>query len=179
MRKHLKRYLPDHQTVQEHRWLRYLGPQLTHPRLWHLNRHSVAGGLAAGLFCGLIPGPFQMVFAAIAAILFRVNLPLAMVTTLYTNPFTLVPIYLLAYRIGMLLNGGESSFVTPPEFSLAGLPQWTHAMGTWMLGLGKPLGIGLVVLASVLAVAGYFLMLLAWRIYLIRAWRQRRTQRQG
>lgn len=179
MRKHLKRYLPDHQTVQENRWLRQLGPQITHPRLWHLNRHSVAGGLAAGLFCGLIPGPFQMFFAALAAILFRVNLPIAMVTTLYTNPFTLVPLYLLAYQIGSIFVPQEGSFVAPPEFTLAGLPQWTHAMGVWVLGLGKPLGVGLVILATLLAVAGYFAMRLAWRIYLVRTWKNRRASRKS
>ncbi|WP_303785484.1 DUF2062 domain-containing protein [Azovibrio restrictus] len=177
MRKHLKRYLPDHRTVQQNRWLRCLGPQLTHPRLWHLNRHSVAGGLAAGLFCGLVPGPFQMFCAALAAILFRVNLPLAMVTTLYTNPFTLVPLYLLAFQIGSIFEPSGGVFVAPPEFSLTELPEWTKAMGIWVLGLGKPLGIGLVILATLLAVSGYFLMRLAWRIHLVRAWRRRHGRR--
>lgn len=179
MRKHLKRHLPDHQTVQENRWLRQLGPQLTHPRLWHLNRHSVAGGVAVGLFCGLIPGPFQMFFAALAALLFRVNLPLAMLTTLYTNPFTLVPLYLLAFQIGSVFAPQEGSFVAPPELTLADLYQWALAMSTWVLSLGKPLGIGLVILATLLAVAGYFTLRLAWRIYLVRAWKTRQASRKS
>lgn len=179
MRKHLRRYLPDPQSLQQHRWLGLLGPALSHPRLWHLNRHSAAGGIATGLFCGLIPGPFQMPGAALCAILFRVNLPLAVVTTLYTNPFTLVPLYLLAYEIGSLFLPQEGNFVEPPQFALATLPQWTRAMGEWMLGLGKPLGLGLLILAVVLALAGYFLIRLAWRIYLIRAWGRRRRVRSA
>jgi uncharacterized protein (DUF2062 family) len=50
------------------------------------------------MFCGLIPGPLQMLGAAICAVVFRVNLPLAMLTTVYTNPFTIVPLYVVAYR---------------------------------------------------------------------------------
>lgn len=179
MRKHLKRYLPDHSSLQQNRWLRYLGPQLTHPRLWHLNRHSVAGGFAAGLFCGLVPGPFQMFCAALAAIVFRVNLPLAMLTTLYTNPFTLVPLYLLAFEIGSRFEPPAHGFVAPPEFSLAEIGQWGEAMAAWVLGLGKPLGIGLIILATLLAVVGYCLARLAWRIYLVRAWRHRHPRRKS
>ncbi len=51
-------------------------------------------------------------------------------------------------------------------------------MQQWMLGVGKPLGIGLVLLAILLAVAGYFLTKAVWRIWLIRAWRLRRAERR-
>ena len=91
MRKHLKKHLPNHEAIHNNRWLRPFRNSLLHPRLWHLNRHSAAGAVAAGMFCGLIPGPLQMIGAAICALIFRVNLPLAMFVTLYTNPFTIVP----------------------------------------------------------------------------------------
>ena len=55
---------------------------------------------------------------------------------------------------------------------------WMHAMSTWAYGLGQPLVVGLVVLATLLAVAGYFATKAAWRLYLIRAWRQRRAARK-
>lgn len=99
MKKHLKRFLPDHLSVSENPWLRPFQSSLLHPRLWHLNRHSAAGAVATGLFCGLIPGPFQMFFAALCALVFRVNLPLSMLVTLYTNPLTLVPIYFVAFQL--------------------------------------------------------------------------------
>ncbi len=55
------------------------GEQLHHHNLWHLHRRSVAGGVAVGLFTGLIPGsnPVQFFFAALFAIVFKVNLPVA------------------------------------------------------------------------------------------------------
>lgn len=175
MRKHLRKYLPDHEAIRANRWLAPFGNTLLHPRLWHLNRHSAAGAVAAGLFCGLIPGPLQMLGAAICAVIFRVNLPLALLTTFYTNPFTIVPLYFAAYGLGRLVLGGAGGeFVDPPDWGPAGLWAWIQALIDWMAHLGKPLALGLVLLASLLAAVGYFVVRLAWRHYLIRTWRKRR-----
>ncbi|MGE5385027.1 MAG: DUF2062 domain-containing protein [Betaproteobacteria bacterium] len=176
MRRHLRKFLPGHEAVRGNRWLRLFETSLLHPRLWHLNRHSAAGAFSLGLFCGLIPGPFQMLGAAIGALIFRVNLPLALATTLYTNPFTIVPLYIAAYHIGRLAVGSDVSFVAPPEFQWSEIPAWTSAFIDWMLGMGKPLGVGLVLLAVGLAFIGYVLMKGAWRLYLINAWRKRKRR---
>jgi uncharacterized protein (DUF2062 family) len=64
MRHYLQKFLPDPQTIRSNPWLRPFQSSLLHPRLWHLNRHSAAGAVAVGLFCGLIPGPLQMIGAA-------------------------------------------------------------------------------------------------------------------
>jgi uncharacterized protein (DUF2062 family) len=174
MRRKLRKFLPDHEAIRSNRWLAPFENTLLHPRLWHLNRRSAAGGVAAGMFCGLIPGPLQMLGAAICAVIFRVNLPLAMLTTLYTNPFTIVPLYIVAFAIGQwALPGGNQHFVAPPELDEEGMVAWARALIDWMIGLGTPLATGLVLLASGLAVVGYFAVRLAWRVYLIRAWHQR------
>lgn len=178
MRKHLRRHLPDLEKLRENRWLAYFGDALTHPRLWHLNRHSAAGGVAVGLFCGLIPGPFQMLGAALACIILRVNLPLALVATLYTNPLTIVPLYVVAFGLGKLVLGGNSGeFVAPPDWAAQGFTTWIGELIAWMGGLGKPLFVGLLLLASLLALIGYFAVRGAWRWYLVRAWRKRKAQR--
>ena len=176
MRQLLKKYLPDHQSIHANPWLRPFASTLLHPRLWHLNRHSAAGAVAAGMFCGLIPGPLQMIGAAICALVFRVNLPLSMLVTLYTNPFTIVPLYILAYQIGRLLTGDSSSFVSPPAFDPSTFVAWTTAMQHWMIAAAKPLGIGLIALACGLALLGYVTTKAAWRLYLIRTWRQRKLK---
>jgi uncharacterized protein (DUF2062 family) len=176
MRRYLKKYLPDHDTVRRNPWLRPFESSLLHPRLWHLNRHSAAGAVAAGLFCGLIPGPLQMLGAGLCAVIFRVNLPLALFVTLYTNPVTIVPLYLLSYQIGRMVIGQEAQFIAPPDFSVVNFVGWTEAMQTWMLSVAKPLGIGIVVLATCLAVIGYFVSKTAWRLYLTNAWRRRKLK---
>lgn len=177
MRRQLRKFLPDHDAIRSNRWLAPFESTLLHPRLWHLNRHSAAGAVAAGMFCGLIPGPLQMLGAAICAVIFRVNLPLAMFTTLYTNPFTIVPLYVVAFTLGRwALPGDDRRFVAPPEPGTESIATWINALIDWMVGLGAPLAVGLVLLAAGLAVTGYFSVLLAWRIYLVRAWQRRRRR---
>ena len=177
MRRHLHKFLPDHEAIRGNRWLAPFENTLLHPRLWHLNRRSAAGAVAAGMFCGLIPGPLQMLGAAICAVAFRVNLPLALLTTLYTNPFTIVPLYIAAFGIGQwALPGAHDRFVAPPEPDAAGLIAWMQMLVEWMVGLGAPLALGLVLLALGLALSGYLLVRVAWRIYLVRAWHRRRRR---
>lgn len=180
MRRHILKFLPDHAAIRGNRWLAPFENSLLHPRLWHLNRRSAAGAVAAGLFCGLIPGPLQMLGAAICALIFRVNLPLALLTTLYTNPLTIVPLYVVAFAIGKwALPGTSHAFVAPPEPGDEGLVAWIHALINWMIGLGAPLAIGLVLLAAGLALAGYLLVRVAWRTYLVRAWHRRRQRHRA
>jgi hypothetical protein len=177
-RKHFRKYLPNHQKVREHRHLRWLQPLLKHPNLWHLNRHSVAGGVALGLLAGLIPGPVQMLTAVILAILFRVNLPVAAVTTLYTNPFTWGPLIVLAYAVGAVFTGEPISDARPPEFAVGG--DWLDylpRLWEWLLGLGETYVIGSVVLGLALALVGYGAVQLAWRLYLLAYLRRRKRRR--
>lgn len=178
MRKIFRRYTPDHTSLSKHKLFSFFGGALTQAELWHLNRRSAARGVAIGLFCGLIPGPLQMLGAAIACIALRGNLPVALATTFYTNPLTIVPLYVLAFSIGRFILGADENFVIPPEKGAQSLIEWTHALLAWLSGLGMPLAIGLVVLASGLAVLGYFLVKLIWDLHLIRALRKRRSQRE-
>ncbi len=178
MRKTLKQFLPDHEAIRSNRWLRPFANTLLHPRLWHLNRHSAAGGVAVGLFCGLIPGPVQMPSAAIACILFKVNLPVALITTLYSNPLTILPLYVIAYAIGNWAMGlPPQRFVPPPEMGDLGFLAWSGELSQWMVGLGKPLALGLVLLAATLSLVGYLGVKAAWRTWLIRSWNRRRERR--
>ena len=178
-RRLFKRYLPSVEKVREVKALGVFGGALFHPALWHLNRRSAAGGVAAGLFCGLIPGPFQMLGAGIAAAVFRVNLPVALATTLYTNPFTIVPLYLLAYQCGALVLGAStgSELAQPPEWVWSEPLAAMQAYGQWMLELGAPLALGLLLLATTLALVGYVAVRLLWSAHLRRTWRARKRQR--
>lgn len=176
MRKFFRKLVPHHDTVKEHRWLRPFRGWLNHPNLWHLHRRSVAGGVAVGLFCGLIPGPLQMATAALLAVLLRVNLPLALLTTLYTNPLTIVPLYLAAYEIGawVLGTGVEGTHPALPEFHFG---NWLSEAWTWLETLGKPLLIGLPLLALGLALGGYLVVRFAWYAAVVYKWRKRRRSR--
>src|SRR5256885_13327188 len=146
--KFFQKSLPSHEAIRNNRYVARFGTFFLHPNLWHLNRRSVSGGVAAGLFAGLVPGsnPVQFAVAALLAIAFRVNLPVAVVVTLYTNPLTIVPLYVLAYEYGKLLVGGHASFTPEPEFDWSHFSHWLEAWLAWLLSLGKPLAVGPIAL---------------------------------
>jgi uncharacterized protein (DUF2062 family) len=178
-RKFFRRFLPDHDAVRDHRYLAWCRGWLDHPNLWRLNRDSVAGGFAIGLAAGLVPGPFQMLAAAALAVPLRKNLPVALATTLYTNPLTIAPLYLLAYGYGRLLLGSDGSAAAPAPFDW-NWSDWTGsaaALAHWCLALGRPLALGLVALALTLAALGYAGAQLAWRAHVRLAWRARKRRR--
>ncbi|MDO9599378.1 MAG: DUF2062 domain-containing protein [Azoarcus sp.] len=178
MKKALRRFLPKHEAIRENRWLKPFSSTLLHPRLWYLNRHSAAGAVAVGLFCGLIPGPLQMLGAAILCVVLRVNLPLSLIITLYTNPLTIVPLYLIAFGLGgWILGDVRTAFIAPPEMVGMDLAGWAGGLIQWMAGLGKPLALGLVLLAAGLSLSGYLAVRAAWRVWLIRQWRRRALSR--
>lgn len=178
-RKYLRRIMPSVDKVREIKAFGVFGDTLFHPALWHLNRRSAAGGIAVGLFCGLIPGPLQMLGAAICALLFRVNLPLALGTTLYTNPLTIVPLYLVGYEIGSFVLGatGERHVPPAPDWDFGHPVRSVEALGEWAMSLGAPLALGVFLLACLLSALGYLLVRVGWSIYLRRAWQARKGRR--
>jgi len=182
LKKFLRKLVPDAREVRERRLVAAFGRWLHHhPNLWSVNRRSVAGGVAIGLFAGLIPGPFQMLGALLLAIPLRKNIPVALVTTFYTNPLTIVPLYVLAYRYGKLLLGVERGGGGVPPFEMD-WSDWAgslHALVDWTLRLGKPLAVGLPALAITLAAIGYVAVQLAWRLHVVLAWRARKRRREG
>jgi hypothetical protein len=177
-RKFFRKYLPSHESVRNNKHIARFGGFLRHPNLWHLNRHSVAGGVAVGMFSGLVPGPFQMLAAALLSVPLRVNLPVALATTLYTNPFTIGPLYVLAYLIGRLIIGSDGRMLDPPpEVQWSQLGDSLDAYLRWVMTMGAPLAVGLLALALGLAAIGYACVQIGWRAYVIRAWRKRRRSR--
>lgn len=180
-RKFFRKYLPSADQVRAHKWLAGRAHWLHHPNLWHLNRHSVAGAVAIGLFAGLVPGPLQMLVAALLCIALKRNLPVALIMTFYTNPFTIVPLYVLAFGYGKLLLGASQHPVKIEPFQW----DWAHwfdslqGLWHWMVKLGPPLAVGLAALALTLAALGYLAVHLGWRLHVIYAWRKRKKTRQS
>lgn len=89
--------------VLAHRYLQIFGEVLHNPNLWHFNRRSVANATAIGLFCAFLPMPFEMLVAALGAIRFNGNLPLAVAWVWISNPVTWIPLYTPGYLLGAWL----------------------------------------------------------------------------
>jgi uncharacterized protein (DUF2062 family) len=180
-----RRFLPDRERIQSNRWLRWLGPGLMHPRLWHFSRRGVAIGVSLGVFFGLLIPIAQIPFAAGFAVLMRANVPAAVASTLVTNPVTFAPVYMLAHRVGSALLGEPDAapavvpsapVVPAPEASPVEVRWWRSAWDG-VLALGKPLLLGLLVMAVSAGVLAYATIMLAWRIRTGWQWRRRRLRR--
>jgi uncharacterized protein (DUF2062 family) len=166
MRRFLKRVTPDRAKLREHKHLRVFGTLLHEPNLWHLNRRSASGAVALGLFVMYLPPLGQMLLAAAGAILFRVNLPIAVALVWISNPITIPPMFYFAYRVGSGILG------TPVTgFDLEFWLQWRN----W-LELLAPLTVGSLVCGTVCSVLGYFLVQGVWRWNLMRQIRLRRAR---
>lgn len=176
------KWMPTPESIKENRFLRPFGHYLHHHFLWQFNRRSVAGGVAVGLFFGILIPFAQILLAAVAAVILRVNLPVAAFSTLVTNPFTFPAVYYLAYRIGELLTWSDDEVPetvieeTVKEKILeqqADVGGWLSNSIDWMQSTGPSLAIGLSVLAVSSAVVGYFLVSALWRYSAARRWRKR------
>lgn len=164
IRRWIRQHLPSADHFDRIPVFRHFKKHLSHPNLWALNRRSVAGGVAAGLFCGLIPGPFQIFGALIWGLVGKVNLPVAFVVTLYTNPLTIVPLYILAVAYGdFILGEADNKGMHPlPDWSWADFGGSTHALLDWMLSLGPSLAVGLPAMMTTLSILGYLAVRIAW-----------------
>lgn len=190
-----RRYLPDAETVRSNRWLRWLGPALHHPRLWHVSRRGLALGMALGVFFGLLIPIAQIPLSAAAAVALRANVPAAVASTLVTNPVTFGPVYYLAWRLGSAVLGepvreGEQPPVldpTAPGPATAGQASpppdesWWQGLKRRVLGVGKPLLLGLAILASAVGVLTYFAVSWVWalKVWYTRRRRLRLAAQQG
>ncbi|HHH36569.1 MAG TPA: DUF2062 domain-containing protein [Gammaproteobacteria bacterium] len=170
----LKRYLPDHDRIREHRHLKCFGSLLHDPNLWHLNRRSVPGAFSVGLFMAFVPVPFQMFLAAAGAICLRVNLPISVALVWITNPLTMGPIFYLAYKAGALILNQPTR-----DVSFALTIDWL----TTQLGqIWQPFLLGCLLFGTLAALLGNLLIRGFWRFTVRKHWhlrRERRRQREA
>ena len=159
-------------------WLGRVRPWLDRHDVFSFNREPLARGIAVGMLCGLIPGPLQILGSLGLCAWLRANAIAAALTTAYTNPLTIAPLYWLAYQIGQFLLPGEQSI--PPFIpSQEGLGAWMTGLGEWVTALGWPLVLGLPVLATLLALAAYALVQAFFLVPVIqRARRMRKSAQQ-
>jgi len=175
VREFLRRLLPDPERLRAHRWLRRLAPAMQHPRLWRLTRRGVALGVAIGVFFGLLIPIAQIPLSAAAAIVLRANIPTAVASTLVSNPVTYAPLYYAAYRIGSAILGEEAprQEAAPAAPREPGFTGWLAYGWDRVAALGRPLLLGMAVMASVAGLAAWLLVTGLWRLKVWWHWRRR------
>ena len=166
MKKWLKRVTPTPKTIREHPHLGLFGKLLHDPNLWHLNRRSVAGSVAIGLFVMFVIFPFQSLIAAGLAIVLRVNLPISVALVWVTNPVTSPPMFYFAYVLGSWILGHPAQ-----GFDLHFWLDWHN----W-LEIIEPLLLGSLICGTVCSLLGYLAIQAFWRWKIIRQIRARKER---
>lgn len=159
MKKFLNQWLPKKETLEKNRYLRALFLNKKTAPLWHINRRSVAKGVACGLIVCFLPIPGQTVLAVLLAFLLSANLPMAILATWASNPFTFIPFNLLICQVGAWALGAKWSSTDRHVLSQDAL----H----WFLSLGKIYAVGLPIVSIGVALIGYFIVQIVWKLAVI------------
>lgn len=151
--------------------IRWMGPLLRDPNLFHINRYSIASSFFIGLFCCYLPLPGHTLFAALLALLFRTNLPVAITLIWISNPLTIPPMFLFSYSVGAWLLGNPET-----HFTIELSWEWIAAQGS---AIWLPLLTGSLICGLVLGALGYLTILYLWRWKVIKNWERRKQTRQN
>lgn len=168
MKQFFQRFIPKHGHAKEHKHLAFMGSLLKEPNLWHLNRRSVAGGVAVGLFCAFLPLPGQIPIAALLAVALKGNLFLAAGATWISNPITYFPLFYFNFRVGSAIIGQPAD---APEFELTLDSIWSN-----LSAIGIPLTLGSLLLGLLAGMLAYFGIQLSWRYYVVQVWEKRKAR---
>ncbi len=162
----LQKIVPDAEALRG-RWpVRLFGDRIADPQLWTLHRRAVTYGFGAGLAICFVPLPVHLLLTVVAALIWRLNIPVTYGTTwLFTNPFTAVPVYYLAYRVGSAVLG-----LPRQHFRFVADWRWfRHGL----LPVWQPFVVGCLVCAVVGGLLGWLLLEVVWRWYVRNRYRTR------
>ena len=124
-------------------------------RLWGISRKTVVPAFSWGAFLACMPFPGQPFFAVLGSWVLRINIPVAVLVTLTSNPVTMGPLYYLAYRVGSyLLRLPVKPFEM--EFSI----NW---ITTTFLDVWQPLLLGCILLGAIVSLVAYIVLDVLWR----------------
>ena len=170
----LKSHAPTRANIERNRFLKPVAHRVLAPSLWRFNRRSVPRGVALGILTGILFPFAHMPLAAVLALPFRANVPVAVSATLLNNPVTFGPILFAAYKIGRFVLRLDA--VVPGQ-PLASNVHSHAGVLHWVAAGGPPIIVGLIVLAGGLAAAGYVAAGWIWRVRIALKWRNRRVRK--
>jgi len=158
-RQFLKKLVPHPHELANRWYFRLFGSRLADPRLWSLQRRGVTGAFGAGLAICFVPLPIHTPLAALTAIVYRLNVPAIIATVYINNPFTMVPMYYAAYRLGALIVGEP---VRHFGFRLSW--DWLqHGLGP----IWKPFLVGCLASSIICGFAGWLGLEMLWRWHVL------------
>lgn len=168
---------PTRESLEQSRVLAPVAHRVLEPSLWRFTRRSVPRGVALGLFVGiflLIPG-VQIAGAALFALPFRANIPVAAAMTFLSNPATTPLILMASVWLGNWILGRSADatgFMALVD-GHASVRQWM----AWLFSEAAPaMLLGLLLISIVSAAIGYVVSDWFWRHRMGRKWQQRKLR---
>ena len=157
-----QRHVPTREQLEKNRFIRPFAGRVLHSELWRFTRRSVPRGVALGLFVGTMIPLAHFVVATFLAVFIRANIPAALLATFVGFPVIYVGILALAYKIGnWLLNVDASTHIQPITQTMQATQ--TGDLLERLTGVGLHTAVGLLIIATTLALVGYFATSLLWR----------------
>lgn len=155
-RRLLEKIVPAPHALQDRWVVRLFGARIAEPQLWTLHRRAVTYAFGAGLAICFVPLPVHLLLAVSAALIWRLNIPVTYGTTwILANPFSAVPVYYMAYRVGAaILHTPRQHFRFVADwrwFRYALLPVW------------RPFVVGCIACAVLFGVLGWLSLEMLWR----------------
>jgi uncharacterized protein (DUF2062 family) len=121
---------------------------------WAGDRHSFAKAGFIGMFCMMLPIPFQMVFSSAFAYYLRANIPLATALAWITNPLTMWPIWYGGYLFGTWFFGTPDLFQASEHITI-GSQIWFNEVFPL---IWKPFFLGNIILGSLFGTVTYLII---------------------
>ncbi len=165
-KKLVSKIVPSAQRLQHMRGWGFLGEKLFAHDLWHFNRKTVSYAFLNGIFWACMPIPFQMIGAAITALVLRCNGPVSVGLCWLTNPITMPPYFVIAYTVGAwILNSKTLSL--PDNITQAWIQEQLALI--WF-----PLLTGSILIGVSMGLLGLISLRLWWRWRVNHEWKRRR-----
>ena len=162
--------MPERDEMANNRWLAPVAGTIARSELWRFTRRSVPRGVALGVFAAFIIPLGQTFLAVLLALPTRANLPLAAVTTLVTNPFTVAFWAVVAHKLGQFVLKFDAATTGAANQHLQST--WFQEFAQWAEIAGVA-AFGFVVLAVVGSAIGYLVASFFWRFVVARKWGRR------
>jgi uncharacterized protein (DUF2062 family) len=165
-RKFFKKISPNPHKLVQHKSMRWLSDVMHKPGIWGYTRTNISHAFAIGIFCAMLPIPFQMVLAAYLAYRLAANLPIAVALVWISNPFTIPAIYFCQYKLGSIIFGNQ---VPDPGFELS-----VHWFYQQINAIWQPFLLGAFICALVGSLLGYMIVNRFWVWKVRKTWRIRK-----
>jgi uncharacterized protein (DUF2062 family) len=165
MKDRLRKLIPTRESLRKISALRPVAHLLNRQELWHTNRRAVSGAVFVGLFSAFIPGPSQMLLAALIAIVTRGNLPISVALVWITNPITIPPMFYASYQLGALILDIDTN-----DFQVEITLDWLFEN---FMAISEPLLVGAIACGLISGSIGFTAAHFIWRNQVLRRWRKR------